>query len=89
MTLAFHHATNPRIDVAPDGMSASGRFYLYCICTMLRANDPEQSDAVLMFGSYQDKFVKLNGEWLLAELIADVRHVSEWTEGWVRQPWKT
>ncbi len=89
VTMALHHATNPRIEVADDGMSATGQFYLHCLCTMLRADGSGESDAVLMIGTYTDRFEKVDEQWLLKELIADVRHVSEWTEGWARQPWRT
>jgi ketosteroid isomerase-like protein len=89
VTMALHHATNPRIQVAEDGLSATGQFYLHCLCTMLRGDDSGGSDAVLMIGTYRDRFAKVDGEWLLDELVADVRHVSEWTEGWARQPWRT
>lgn len=89
VTMALHHATNPRIQVAPDGTSATGQFYLHCVCTMLRGDGSDDADAVLMIGTYSDRFAKVDGEWLLEELVAEVRHVSEWTEGWARQPWRT
>lgn len=41
-----------------------------------------------MLGTYSDTFRQVDGEWLIEELTADVRHVSEWTQGWARQPWR-
>lgn len=88
VTMALHHATNPRIQVAADGTTATGQFYLHCLCTMLRGDEAGGSDAVLMMGTYRDRFARHDGEWLISELVADVRHVSGWTEGWVREPWR-
>lgn len=89
VSMALHHATNPRIVVDPGGTTASGQWYLHCVCTMRRSDGSDDQDAVLMIGTYRDRFEKVDGEWLISELVADVRHVSEWTQGWAKQPWRT
>jgi hypothetical protein len=88
VSMALHYTTNPRITLGDDGLSATGRFHLWCACTMSRSDDSGESDAVTMIGTYDDKFEKVDGKWLIKELNADVRHVSEWSEGWARQPWR-
>lgn len=86
--MALHYATNPRIEVHDNGIGATGRFHLWCACTMRRPAEPQESNAVVMLGTYSDTFRQVDGEWLIEELTADVRHVSEWTQGWARQPWR-
>jgi hypothetical protein len=84
---ALHFMIAPQIDVAEDGQSASGRFYLLCFCTILRADDPSKSDAIVLTGNYVDQFVKVDGRWLFKELSGTVHQASEWTKGWVEQRW--
>jgi hypothetical protein len=81
--MAQHHATNPRIELDPDHEHATSRFHLFCVCT---TTVPERA-AVVIIGTYEDRCVKVGDEWLYEELRADIRHVSEWTQGWVNQPW--
>lgn len=88
VTMALHYATNPRIEVGHEGLTAVGRFHLWCACTMIQPGGSTGSDAVVMLGTYSDTFRKIDGEWLIEELDADVRHVSEWTQGWANQPWR-
>lgn len=85
---ALHYATSPRVELDDDGTRATAQFHLLCLSTVRRRGD-DGLDALVMIGSYHDRCVKVDGEWLFEELRADVRHVSEWTEGWARQPWRT
>lgn len=88
VTMALHYTTNPRIDVGDDGVTATGKFHLWCACTMKRGDESGEEDAVMMIGTYADRFEKVDGTWLIKELNADVRHVSEWTKGWALDPWR-
>jgi ketosteroid isomerase-like protein len=81
--MAQHHATNPQIELDADGARATSRFHLFCVCT---TTVPERA-AVVIIGAYRDRCVKVGDDWLYEELRADIRHVSEWTRGWVDQPW--
>jgi hypothetical protein len=83
----LHYATSPRIEVAPDGLSAVARFYLLNLSTV-RRRDSDELDAVVVLGTYDDRCVKIEGRWLFEELRVDVRSSSDWTEGWARQPWR-
>lgn len=81
--MAQHHATNPQIELAADQQHATSRFHLFCVCT---TTVPERA-AVVILGTYRDRCVKVGHEWRYEELRVNVRHVSEWTKGWVNQPW--
>jgi hypothetical protein len=72
----LHYVTSPRIEVAEDGQSASGRFYLLCLCKQRRRDDPAVTDPVIIVGTYDDTFVKRDGRWLFRELRVDVRFSS-------------
>lgn len=85
---ALHFMIAPRIEVAEDGKSAVGRFYLLCLCTIVRSDDPSKQDAVILTGNYVDQFVKVDGRWYFKELTATIHQASNWTEGWVNQPWR-
>jgi hypothetical protein len=82
----LHYATSPRITVRPDGQTATAEFYLLCLSTVTGGSDG--AEAVIILGTYSDRCVKVNSEWLFEELRVDVRHISEWTQGWVNQPWR-
>jgi hypothetical protein len=84
---ALHYVMAPEIEISSDGNSATGKFYLLCLCTIIRANDRSQKDAVILTGNYVDQFVKINGRWYFKELSGVIHQASQWTEGWVRQQW--
>jgi hypothetical protein len=88
VTMALHYTTNPRIDVDPGGVTAAAKFHLWCACTMKRPDESGEEDAITMIGTYSDRFEKVDGTWLIKELNAHVRHVSEWTKGWALDPWR-
>ncbi|MEQ8718279.1 MAG: nuclear transport factor 2 family protein [Acidimicrobiales bacterium] len=83
---ALHYMIAPSITINPDGDSATGTFYLLCLATIARTDDPSEFDAVLITIQYTDKFLRQDGTWLFEELMGKTHHVSDWTEGWVRQP---
>ena len=84
---ALHYATSPRVLLDAGGGRAEARFHLLCLSTVRRRGSDEH-DALVMIGSYHDRCIKIDGQWLFEELRADVRHISEWTQGWVREPWR-
>ena len=84
--MALHNATNPRIVLYDNGIGATGQFHLWCACTM-RPAEPLESD-VVMLGACSDRFRQADGEWLIEEFTADVRHMSERRQGRARQPWR-
>jgi hypothetical protein len=84
---ALHYTTSPRITIEPSGDRATAEFYLLCLATVRRRGSTE-SDAVVILGSYTDICIKIDDKWFFEELRVDVRHSSDWTEGWAKQPWR-
>jgi uncharacterized protein (TIGR02246 family) len=78
---ALHFVTAPRIVLNPDGQSATGYFYLLCLATI-------ENDAVILTLNYTDLFVKREGRWFFQELRGHTHQVSNWDQGWVRQPFR-
>jgi len=88
ITWAQHYMIAPRVELAEDGQSATGYFYLLCLCTIERTNDPAQQDAVILTVNYVDQFVKRDGNWYFQELLGRTHQVSNWDQGWVKQPFR-
>jgi uncharacterized protein (TIGR02246 family) len=88
ITWALHHVIAPRVELAEDGQSATGYFYLLCLCTIERTNDPSEKDAVILTVNYTDQFVKRDGTWYFHELLGKTHQVSNWDQGWVKQPFR-
>ena len=78
---------NPVIEVAEDGESAKGSFYLLELATM-SAPDGGTPDAVIMTGKYADDFVKEDGRWRFKRIEVNFEQVSNLDQGWVRQPFR-
>lgn len=59
--LTSHRCTQPEIDVAPDGTTATGTWALDDVVV-------HQSFGVIIRGSafYEDRYVKVDGRWLIA-----------------------
>jgi SnoaL-like domain len=87
---ALHYVANPRITVASDGLSATGRFHLYALL-MDPQGSTSSTDAkrgssaggqsakaapVVIAGIYSDTFVKIESEWYIKEIVIDIRYTS-------------
>ena len=82
-----HHNMVPQwIDVADDGLTAHGRWYLIEFATMPDAQGVDR--AVIITCIYEDDFRKVNGEWLFTKVGADFQFVSDWDKGWVVQQYR-
>ena len=88
ITWALHYMIAPQIDLAADGQSATGRFYLLCLCTIENSQDPTKKDPVILTINYTDQFVKRDGTWYFQELLGRTHQVSNWDQGWVEQPFR-
>jgi hypothetical protein len=80
---ALHYMIAPLIEVAEDGESATGRWYLLEPCTIVTGDGPR---AMLITGTYADRYRREAGAWRFAEVKLDVQTVSPLDEGWVRRP---
>jgi len=88
ITWAQHYMIAPRVEVAADGQSATGWFYLLCLCTIESNDDPIEKDAVILTVNYTDQFVKRDGSWYFQELLGRTHQVSNWDQGWVKQQFR-
>lgn len=88
ITWAQHYMIAPRVEVADDGASATGWFYLLCLCTIEAVDDPTGKDAVILTVNYVDQFVKRDGRWYFQELLGRTHQVSNWDQGWVKQQFR-
>lgn len=84
---ALHFMVNPGIEVAPDGRTAKGSFYLLELATM-SSPDGGEPDAVVMTGKYDDDFVKVDGEWRFKRIVINFEQVSNLDQGWVKQQFR-
>ncbi|WP_435280933.1 nuclear transport factor 2 family protein [Streptomyces koelreuteriae] len=85
---AQHYVINPQVEIAEDGLSAIGNFRLLCLCTIARTDDAGAQDAVILTIDYTDRFVKRDGQWYFQELRGRTHQVSNWDQGWVKQPFR-
>jgi SnoaL-like domain len=88
ITWALHFMIAPRVELADDGQSATGYFYLLCLCTIENSQDPSQNDPVILTLNYTDQFVKRSGSWYFQELRGRTHQVSNWDQAWVKQPFR-
>jgi len=84
-TWTMHNMTNAMIDVADDGESAMGTFYLVDPCEIIDEKTGEPQ-AAFIAGRYRNTFVKIDGAWYIKELSAAIHHIGSWDEGWLRKP---
>lgn len=83
-----HCMMAPLTTIAPDGMSATGSFYLICLLTMTTPEDPNKEDAYVLAGTYKNKYVKVDGKWYFKELTGSIDQSAPWSDGWVKKPIK-
>lgn len=71
----LHYLLTPRIEVAPDLLTATGHWYLYAILDQRPAGSepgsPER-ERVVLGGSYSHDYRKLDGSWLISRLACDI-----------------
>ncbi len=83
--LNFHHQLQSVIDIAPNGKTAKGRWYLLWITAApLQPGEPPRS--VLGHGVYENDFVKENGKWKIWKMFCSLHFFSPLPEGWTNIP---
>ncbi len=85
---ALHFMIAPQVELSKDRQSATGKFYLLCLCTIAKIDDPATNDAVVLTLNYVDQFVKRGDRWLFKELRGTMHQASNWELGWVKQQWR-
>ncbi|MBB3664518.1 hypothetical protein FB384_003422 [Prauserella sediminis] len=89
MPWAAHFMDNPVVDVSDDGLSATGRWDLLEFSTMAKADGSEGLESVFMTAWYTNDFRKIDGQWYFYSIDVQMQHISDWRQGWVRQPNRT
>lgn len=75
---AMHFALCDDIEVAGDGLTATGRWYLWQPMTL-------GDRAVFLVASYLDEYVKGEAGWQISHLALDVQALTPLDQGWVKQ----
>jgi hypothetical protein len=82
---AHHSMVCQYVDVAEDGQSAHGKWYLIEFATMPADDGSGGNEAVLITATYEDDLVKKDGEWRFQYVGATFHQVSNWDQAWVKQ----
>jgi hypothetical protein len=81
ITWALHYMIAPLIEVAEDGETASGRWYLLEPCTIVTDDGPR---AMLITGTYADRYRREPDGWKFSAVALDVQTMTPLDEDWVR-----
>jgi hypothetical protein len=81
----FHSFACNGVDVAADGRQASGNWYLVLFGTFVR-KDGTTADPLLITATYDNTFVKLDGEWRFQRMKVHFHQSSDIRKGWIEQP---
>ena len=85
---ALHFVIAPQVELSQDRQSATGKFYLLCLCTIAQTHNSAENDAVVLTLNYADQFIKRGDHWLFKELRGTMHQASNWELGWVKQQWR-
>ena len=80
-TWMFHCLIPLKIEVADDCRSATARWYLFEAATVHNSRTKEY-DPVWVTGAYDDKMIKINGEWKLTHTALSQQILCKYEEGW-------
>lgn len=73
--MTLHYLLAPRVELAEDGVSATGVCYLLAILDQRPASSAPGSadrERVLLGGVYSHRFRRVNGRWLISESACDL-----------------
>ncbi|MFI5394032.1 MAG: nuclear transport factor 2 family protein [Candidatus Binatia bacterium] len=77
VSFCMHMVHNPIIDV--DGDRAMGKWYYEAPTT-----DASTNRAQWMAGTYEEEYVRENGEWKFASIKTKWKYISPYDEGWAK-----
>jgi SnoaL-like domain len=87
ITWTLHYYLQPLITVADDCLSAEGTWYLWELAKMPDANRREEP--VWVAGEYFDRYVAEDGQWKFKRIEVNVRLLSPYQDGWVKNMIRT
>jgi hypothetical protein len=76
LSFAIHHVTNPQLTVSEDALSAIGRWYLLQVATSA------DNRALWFAATYDDTYVRVDGEWLFQAVRLRGRFTAPYERGW-------
>lgn len=79
ITFARHHLATRAIDVAPDGDTATGQWYMWGTHTI-------GGEAMFLANTWDIRYRRLDGRWLIAEQRLDWTFLTPYEAGWVKVP---
>jgi SnoaL-like domain len=82
---AHHFMISPVIHVADDGKTATGKWSILLLGTMKGA-DPANNQPVILAATYDDTFIKIDGEWKFTTLYVNLEIMTDIREGWAQYP---
>src|SRR5262249_14294422 len=82
---ALHYMIAPVIDLADDGLTATGSWYLLEPCTIATDDGPR---AMVITGRYADRYRKEADGWKFSEVVLDCQTITALDEGWARRPFR-
>ncbi len=80
ISFAAHLSMNEIIDIDESGDRATGQWWLLMPCTV--NNDDGKSEARWIFATYDDVYVKVDGQWLFKDTKFDVKVFEAHRDGW-------
>ena len=82
ITWTLHYYLQPLIQIAADGRSASGNWYLWELAKMPDAVGNEEP--VWIAGEYVDTYAKEDDRWKFTRIEVNINLMSPYSEGWVQ-----
>ena len=86
ITWAEHFVIAPVVNVAADGQTATGTWFILLLGTMSGQGGLETNLPVIVAANYSDTFVKVDGEWRFKSLYTDLKMMADIREGWAEHP---
>jgi hypothetical protein len=83
ITWALHYMVAPTIEIADDGRTATGSWYLLEPCTIVANEGPR---AMVITGRYADRYRLEPDGWKFSEVVLDCQTISPLDEGWAIRP---
>jgi hypothetical protein len=82
---ALHFMVCPVVTIH-SATEASGTCHLLELATMVGLDEPDDRDAVVISGTYADRYVKIDGVWRFQQVTLHVGQRSNLADGWAKQP---
>lgn len=82
---SLHYMIAPLVELADDGGSAKGSWYLWELATM-PGKTADQPDSVWVGGTYESTFSKRDGRWYFQDLWLEIRLATPFEEPWGGRP---